>query len=99
MFAQLATLIASVIFGWKLVASSFPLYLLGLGKGYDFYQFCFAVAERNLVAHDLIFHGILQRGIQQDLNGLAFDEAHFHDALAKAPVAEHFHDDAFFSCL
>lgn len=37
--------------------------------------------------------------IEQHLNLFAVDEPHLHNAFAKASVAEHFHDNTFFTRL
>ena len=55
--------------------------------------------QTHLVAHQLVFDGVLQRGIQQHFYLLALDEAHLDDALAESAVAQHLHDDALFASL
>ena len=61
------------------------------------YLFGFTVAQRNLISHDFVFHGILQRCVEQHLHGLALDESHLDDALAETAVSRHFHDDTPFA--
>ena len=59
----------------------------------------FLMAQADLVAHQLVFHGVLQWGVEQHLHFLAADEAHLDDALAESAVPLYFYDDAFFTCL
>ena len=63
-----------------------------------FNLFCLLMAQRHLVAHHLIFHRILQRGIHQHLHRFSLHKAHLDDALAETTVAQHFDDDTFFAC-
>ena len=55
--------------------------------GDDFYLVGLRMAEGDFIAHDAVFHGILQGSIQQNLNFLALDESHLDDALAETSVA------------
>ncbi len=57
------------------------------------------VAQAHLVAHQLVLHGILQRGVQQHLHFLALDESHLDDPLAESTMPQHLHDDALLACL
>ena len=65
--------------------------------GKHLYHVCLFMAQRHLVAHDAVFHGVLQRSIEQYLHLLSLDKSHFHDAFAETTVSEHFHNDAVFS--
>ena len=51
-------------------------------------------AQRHLVAHQTVFHWVLQRCVQQHLHALSLHKAHLDDALAEAAVALHLYDDA-----
>ena len=55
------------------------------------------VAERNFVTKYLVFHGVLKGRIEQYLDGLALDKAHFDDAFPKTTMAHNFHHNGFFS--
>ena len=54
-----------------------------------------AMAQRNLISHNTVFHRVVERRIEQHLHFLALDKSHFYDALAKAAVSKHFDDNAF----
>ena len=64
-----------------------------------FYHLGFLTAQTDLIAHDLVFHRVLQRGTQQHLHFLAFDEAHFHNTLAETAVSLYFDDIGPVACL
>ena len=49
-----------------------------------------AAPQRNVVAHDLVFDGVFQRGVENHFDPLSADKTHLHDAAAKASVAHHF---------
>ena len=69
-----------------------------LGLFYNLYHVGFLVSQRHLVAHNLVFHGVLQRCVKQHLNALSLNEAHLNDALTEAAMAVHLHDDALLTC-
>jgi aspartate/methionine/tyrosine aminotransferase len=52
------------------------------------------VAERNFIAHDLVFHWVLEWGVKEYIYLLALDESHLNDSLAEATVARLPIDDA-----
>ena len=54
-----------------------------------------AMAQRNLISHNTVFHRVVERRIEQHLHFLALDKSHFYDAFAKAAVSKHFDDNAF----
>ena len=56
-------------------------------------------AKRHLIAHDFVFHRVLQRGIEQHLHHLTLHEAHLNDALPESTTAHHLYDDSLFACL
>ena len=58
----------------------------------------FAVAERNFIAHDLVFYRVLEWGVQKHINLLALDESHFDDSLSEATVTGYLDDDSTFTC-
>ena len=72
---------------------------LGLTIRHDLYLLSLLMAQRDLVAHQFVFHRVLQRGIEKHLHSLAFHKAHLDDALAEASVAEHLDDDATLASL
>ena len=55
-------------------------------------------AERNLVADDFIFYGVLQGSVQDDLDLVPEDEAHFRYPPLETAVAVYLDDDAAFPC-
>ena len=63
------------------------------------YHRCLLVAQRHLIAHQLVFHRVLQRCVEQHLHGLALDESHLNDALAESSATAHLHDDTTLACL
>ena len=101
-FAQGHALQRFVVQGDVLVQSLGRLFLpeqgLGLLFADDFYHLGLLPAEGNLVPHHLIFNRVLQRGVEQHLHRLPLDEAHLHDALAEAAVAQHLDYNAFLAC-
>ena len=42
----------------------------------------FAVAELHLIAHYLVFHRVLEWGVQEHIYLLPLDESHLDDSLA-----------------
>ena len=73
--------------------------LSGLGRRHHLYHGRLMVPQRHLVAHNLVLHRVLQRGIQQYLHLLSLDEAHLNDALAEASVSCHLDNDPLLACL
>ena len=61
--------------------------LTGLFLGDDLDHICLLMAERHLVAHQLVFYRVLQRCVQQHLNLFTFHETHLNDALTETTVA------------
>ena len=61
--------------------------LVRLFLGYHLNHFCLLPTQRHLVAHELVLHGVLQRGVEQHLYRLALDEAHLDDSLAESAVS------------
>ena len=53
-----------------------------------------AVAQADFIAHDFVFHGVAQGGVEQHLDGLALDESHLDDAFPESAVSQYLHDDA-----
>jgi hypothetical protein len=47
----------------------------------------FAVAERNFIAHNLVFYWILEWGVKEYIYLLALDESHLDDSLSEATVS------------
>ena len=45
---------------------------------------------RDVVAHDLVFDGVFQRGVENHFDPLSADETHLHDAAAETAVSRHF---------
>jgi hypothetical protein len=65
----------------------------------DLYHLGLGVPQAHLIAHDLVFHGIFERGVEQHLDLLALDESHLDNALAKASMTRHLDDDAALACM
>ncbi len=57
------------------------------------------MAQGHLIAHHLIFDGVLQWGIEKHLYGFPLYESHFDNALAEAAVTQHFDDNAALASL
>lgn len=49
----------------------------------------FGLAETHLIAHQLIFDGIMERSVEKYLNLLSADKAHLDEAFAEGPVAQY----------
>ena len=64
----------------------------GLAVGEHLDHVGFAAAQRNVVAHDLVFDRVFQGRIQKHFDPLSADESHLHDAAAEASVAHHLDD-------
>ena len=75
------------LIGWDDDLLAFFVHQRGFLVGDDFYLVGFRMAEGDFIAHDAVFHGILQGSVQQNLNFLALDESHLDDALAETSVA------------
>ena len=71
------------------------LCLLG---GDNLYHVGLLVAERHLITHNLVFHGVLQWGVEQHLHHLTLDESHLDNTLAESTMSEHLYDNSFFTC-
>ena len=56
-------------------------------------------AQRDFVADDFIFYGILQRRVEHHLHPLAVDEAHLGQALLETAAPVQLDDDAVFTRL
>ncbi|MPN49010.1 hypothetical protein SDC9_196623 [bioreactor metagenome] len=56
-------------------------------------------AQRYLVLHDLIFDGILQRGVQYRFDFLPAHKPHFEDAFPESSATVYFYDVCFLSRL
>ena len=64
-----------------------------LGIFYNLNHVGLLMSERHLVAHDFILDRVLQRRIEQHLDGLSLDKSHLDDTLAEAAVSRHLDDD------
>ena len=73
--------------------------LAGLLLGEHFDHIGLLMAERYFIAHQFVFHGILQGRVQKHLYLLALDESHLDDALTEATMAMYLYDYAAFACL
>ncbi len=58
-----------------------------------------AMAEAHLITHDAILDRVLERGVEQHVDFLTFDEAHLDDALAKATMTINLYNNTLLSCL
>ena len=52
------------------------------------------MAQADLITHYPVFDGILQRGVEHDVNFLTFDESHLDDALAETTAAVNLNDNS-----
>ena len=59
----------------------------------------FLTAQADLIAHHLIFYGVLQGSIEQYLNHFSLDKSHLHNALAEAAVTFYFDYCGLFTCM
>ena len=66
---------------------------------HHFNQLGLLAAQAHLVAHQLVLHGIVQRGVEQHLHEFSPHEAHLNDALAEATVPVNLHDDTMLTSL
>ena len=66
---------------------------------YHLHEFGLLATQRNLIAHDFVFNGVVQRCVEHHLHGFAAHKAHFHNAFAKATVAVHLHNHAALTCM
>ena len=66
--------------------------LVGLGIGEHLDHFGLAAAQRDVIAHDPVFDGVLERRVENHLDTLSADEPHLHDA-APEPAVSHDLDD------
>ena len=71
----------------------------GLLQRDDLDEVGLTVAQANLVAHHLVFHGVLERRVEQHVHLLALDESHLDNTLAEATMAADADDDSLLSCL
>ena len=62
------------------------------------YHLSLLAAQAHLISQQLIFHRVLQGGIEQHLYRLTLHKAHFDNALTKSAVTMHLHDDCTFAC-
>ena len=101
----LASLGSNVLCGTLLAFGNAPVVVVVLylfcGFGFaDNLHFCrVAASQRHFKIHDSVFDGVLQRGVEDRLNGDSFDESHLYNALAKGSVSRHANHYAFLTCL
>ena len=57
------------------------------------------MTQTDLIAHQLVLHGILQRRIEQHFHFRTLDESHLDDTLAESTMTQHLDDDTFLACL
>ena len=57
------------------------------------------MAQRHLVAHEFVFHGILQGRVQEYFHFLALDESHLDDAFTESAMTLYLYNDTAFACL
>ena len=65
----------------------------------DFDEVGFGAAQRDLVAHDGVLDGVVERGVEHDVDYAPLDEAHLHDALAEGAMAKYLDDHALLAGL
>ena len=61
--------------------------VLGFINGNHLDMVGFAVSERHLVTHNLVFHWVLEWGVKEYIYLLALDESHLDDSLSEATVS------------
>ena len=72
--------------------------LLCLALTDDFDVRSFSTAQGNLVSDDLIFNGVPQRSIKDNLDLIASDKAHFPDSSSETSVTRDLYDHATLTC-
>ena len=85
--------------GRKRLALVLAFQSTGLLQRDDLDEVGLTVAQANLVAHHLVFHGVLERRVEQHVHLLALDESHLDNTLAEATMAADADDDSLLSCL
>ena len=85
--------------GRKRLALVLAFQSAGLLQRDDLDEVGLTVAQANLVAHHLVFHGVLERRVEQHVHLLALDESHLDNTLAEATMAADADDDSLLSCL
>ena len=63
--------------------------LLRFAVGEHLHHVGLAAPQRDVVTHDLVFDGVLQRCIEQHLDALPPHESHLHDSATEAAVTVH----------
>ena len=58
---------------------------------YNLNVISFGASQRHLVTHNLVFHGVLEWGVEQYVNALALDEPHLNNSFPETSVAFHFY--------
>ncbi len=72
-------------------------HVVGVGvslKGDDLDVGCLAASERDMTAHDAIFHGVEEWGVLDHIDNLSTHEAELHDAMTEAAVTMDLEDHA-----
>ena len=67
--------------------------LVGFVFGQHFDHGCLAASEGDLIAHDAVFDGVVQRGIEHRRDLLSAYKAHLYNASAESSVSRHTHND------
>ncbi len=66
----------------------------------DYLNHCgLVVAQRHLISHHLVLHGVLQGSVEKHLHGLPLYKSHFDNAFAEAAMAKHLDNDSALACL
>lgn len=73
--------------------------LLCFAVGEHLHHVGLAAPQRDVVTHDLVFDGVLQRCIEQHLDALPPHEAHLHDSATEAAVTVHLENRCRFAGL
>ena len=74
------------------------LHPLGLLHGNNLDHLGLVMAERHLVAHQLVFHRVAERGVEQHFDDLALDKSHLDNALSETAMAQDLDDDTALTC-
>ena len=64
-----------------------------------FHHSCLGTTQADLVVHQFVFHGIVERSIQHSFDGCALDEAHLYNAFPESSVSVNLNDYATFACV
>ena len=88
-----------LLFGHHVAISQLINHILSLGLGDHLDHLSLATTQRDLIAHNLIFDRITQRGIENHLDTFAAHETHLHNPATESTVTQYFENDGRLSGL